>query len=155
MRLRASLLILIAYWSHPSSAHSPPKFVVGMPYVEARHILLAQRWTPSDYATDAEKGDDLAATLKAEFVKRGATEVGSCFPTGDGQCFGIWRRGDRLMIIESSNEGIDPVAGPTVYFYYQARLHGADYRAQKPGREVWDPRSADVIQGTYPEDHHW
>ncbi len=134
------------------------RLAVGMTYIEARRELSASGWTPTNYATaeyETDGAKDLDNVLRSEFLKRGAPEVGSCFPTGMAQCFGIWRKGDRLLVVESTYEGYDPKIGPDVYFYYQVRLHGLSTKGGTPTRDDWDPRSADMVPGSYPRGHHW
>jgi hypothetical protein len=142
-----------------SSAAENAPFKVGIPYAEARDRLLASGWLPTDYATadpdmssDAKERDN---ELRAEFIKRGAPEVGSCVPTGLGQCFGIWRKGQRLFVVESRSEGYDPQTGPDVSYFYQVRLHSPLRIRAMPARTVWDPRSADIVPGSFPSDHSW
>ncbi len=124
--------------------------------MQARKILLEAGWSPTSYAEasmpSGSKGLD--DDLSADFLKRGAPEVGACFGTGLDQCFGIWRRKDRLFIVESLGE-YDPAIGPTVYFFYQVKLHGLAATAGVPTRDEWDPRSADVVPNSVPKGHDW
>src|SRR5216683_1555322 len=152
----AIALLAMTVIGHPCSAAVAPRLKVGMAYVEAREVLLALGWMPTNYSPDdvPTTAKDLDDYLRAEFLKRGASEVGSCFPTGMGQCFGIWRRQNRLLVVESRYEGYDPTVGPDVYFFYQVRLALSDKRAV-PTRKEWDPRSADIVPGSFPKGRSW
>lgn len=117
-------------------------------YDRARPSIQAAGWKPTDYAveTDYATPNDKAAKLAehAAFKKLHMPEAGSCFGTGLGQCFGIWRKANRVLVVELVD---GPHGVPQIYFYYQARLH-------QPGRPVragWDLRSADIVPGTHPK----
>jgi hypothetical protein len=38
-----------------------------------------------------------------------------------GQCFAVWQKGRRVLVVESRDESFIPVTGPTVYFFYEVR----------------------------------
>src|SRR5476649_2406634 len=99
----------MTFTGHPCSAADAPRLKIGMAYAEARQVLLALGWMPTHYSPDDVPitARDLDDHLRVEFVKRGAPEVGSCFPTGLPLCFGIWRRQNRLLVVESRYEGYD------------------------------------------------
>jgi hypothetical protein len=123
------------------------------PYASARHALAAAGWKVTDYALDEDldetpQGKQADEDLRAGYRDHDMPEVGACFPTGLGQCFAVWRKRDRLMVIElPSTDTFDRKRPPQVYFYYQTRLH----RADRPTRVDWDIRSADIIPGTHPK----
>jgi hypothetical protein len=125
----------------------------GMSYYQARINLRASGWAPTNYAKEEDKsetaeGEKLDELMRAEFVKLGWTEVGACFPTGLGQCFGIWRRRDKLLVIELLS---DPKVCTHIYFYYQVRLHQSLKNGTRPTREEWDMRSADIVRDSHPK----
>ena len=123
-----------------------------MPYFEARKLLLAEGWKPTDYAIENDaptpEAKALDETLRAEWVALGAREVGGCFPTGLGMCFAIWTRHDELFVVELPSEA---KRNSRVYFYYQVRLHRQHKPYWRPSRSDWDMRSADVIPGSHPK----
>jgi hypothetical protein len=152
--IAAGFLALIVFglaWQ-PASAS---QLKVDMPYVEAREVLAASGWAPTNFAPADALDRELDDYLRADFLKRGMPEVGSCFGTGAGQCFAIWQRRNRLMVVESRLEGFDPTTGPTVYFFYEVRLHHSVSKNSPPPRDDWDPRSADVVPGSSPAGHPW
>jgi len=152
MRIVIAVMFGGAAIAAPCSAANVPQIKTGITYLAARHALLASGWAPTKYApSDVQsEGKELDDRLREPFLKIGAPEVGSCYPTGLGQCFGIWRKRSLRFVIESRPEGFDPNSGPTVYFYYQVRLHGTSATGNVPGRNEWDPRSADIVPGSFP-----
>jgi hypothetical protein len=150
----AILLATLVFGQH--TAAEATQLTLGMPYMKARDVLLSAGWSPTGYAeagvSSGEK--ELDDALRSDFLKRGAPEVGACFGTGIGQCFGIWRKKSRLFVIESLQE-YKPEVGPSVYFFYEVQLHGQSALGGVPNRQEWDPRSADVLSGTFPEGHPW
>jgi hypothetical protein len=135
-------------WAGESLLH------VDMPYVEARKTLRAHNWSPTDYAHRDMSVTDNAAemddTLRSPFVSRGAPEVGACFPTGLGQCFAIWTKGNRVLVLESRSEGFKPISGPTVFYYYEVAPSGIK-KGLPLTRQDWDYRSANVVPNSYPK----
>jgi hypothetical protein len=121
--------------------------------------LAASGWHQTDYAVERDeptpeaKASDEA--LRSDFLKQGMSEVGSCFPAGLGQCFAIWRKGRRILIVEVLPGAEDvprnnPRSVPKTYFYYQTRIPEA-FVGHRIRREIWDLRSANIIPGTHPK----
>lgn len=139
-------------WADPSLLR------VDMPYMQARQLLLSQHWSPTNYAHESESNTDMKNDddfLRSDFLKRGAPEVGACFGTGMGQCFAVWEKGKRILIVESRSEGFSPETGPTVYFFYEVSPARTKGKGAPLTRDDWDPRSANVVPNTYPKDHPW
>jgi len=152
--LTAVLIAMLA--SSQCAIAQTVRLTIGMPYMKARALLLSSGWTPTTYAeagnsTWEQQQDDY---LRSDFIQRGATEVGACFGTGMDQCFGIWRNKTQLFVVESLGE-YKPETGPSVYFFYRVQLHGKSALGGVPSRLEWDPRSADVIPGSFSPGHPW
>ena len=65
------------------------------------------------------------------------------------QCFAVWRKGARVLVVESRNEGYDARTGSTVYLFYEVPASAA------LTRETWDLRSVAAIPGSYPKSRPW
>ena len=148
-------LLALAVFGHTGQAQNTPQLKVDMRYSEARKVLSASGWAPTSYAPASAGWKSLDDHLRADFLKRGMPEVGSCFGTGDSQCFAVWQRRSHLMVVKSRSEGYDPATGPTVYFFYEVRLHHLISKDSPLSRKDWDPRSADIVPGSFPAEHSW
>lgn len=156
--IRQSLItILLAACVTGAACAEPndlPLLRVGMPSMAAHRALEKQGWRLTGIAVAADDTNpntaELAATLRQPFTDCGALEVGSCVPTGLGQCFRLWRKDRRLFVVLSRSE-FDPKTGPTLLFFHEVALKASLPDDAKVDRDQWDPRITHWVPGSFPQ----
>ncbi len=109
--MKRSALALLAYLTAtvPAAAQEPAVagLTQGMPYAEARRVLIGQGWQANTY--NPNRKNDLQQALQAYFIRNGFTEVEECQPTGSGLCAAAFHSGTgrRLYVFTAEPEDDD------------------------------------------------
>ena len=85
-------------------AQSVPRLTQGMPYVQARKMILSAGWQAS--ISNPMHKDELQQVLQKWFIQRGFLEVSGCMPTGLGLCSTVFHnaQGQKLFVDTSEPE---------------------------------------------------
>jgi len=105
-------IIVLLLTAPAASAQSLPQLRQGMPYVQARQLLLGAGWQAD--IVNPNHLEELQQRLTGWFHKKGYAEISNCMPTGLGLCSGAFKnvRGQCLSISTSEPPDENEARGP-------------------------------------------